>query len=31
VMVSAERFLVVDVPLAERSAAGGTLWVRHPR
>ena len=31
VMVSAERFLVVDVSLAERSAAGGTLWVRRPR
>ena len=31
VVVSAERFLVVDVALAERSAAGGTLWVRRPR
>ena len=31
VMVSAERFLVIDIALAERSAAGGTLWVRRPR
>jgi len=31
VMVSAERLLVVDVPLAERSAAGGTLWGSRSR